>query len=146
VGTGFAAQSSLRRLRKLICARAISQKATPSLFGWALAGVIGCVGRKIRSDGALGILPRDARDVRTRDSDVRELAVTKAGQLLEAVPVGAPLAQETEEVGEEHGCHHFERSEELNLILASNIVSNGAVQQILCCDAAMRKSHILGHI
>jgi hypothetical protein len=57
----------------------------------------------IQSGRAFGIFPSDAGDVRTADSDVREFAITEAGQFLKAVPVCAPLAQEAEEVREQHG-------------------------------------------
>jgi hypothetical protein len=56
-----------------------------------------------QSGRAFGIFPSDAGDVRTADSDVREFAITEAGQFLKAVPVCAPLAQEAEEVREQHG-------------------------------------------
>jgi hypothetical protein len=52
----------------------------------------------VQSGSTLGIFPSDARDIGTADTDIRELAVTQTGQLLEAVSIGAPLAQKAEEV------------------------------------------------
>ncbi|MGD9923927.1 MAG: hypothetical protein AB7V13_21170, partial [Pseudorhodoplanes sp.] len=46
---------------------------------------------------------------------------------------------------EQHGSHPFERSERSRLIPGGKIGADGAVQQILCCDAAMQLSHVGGH-